>query len=638
MIKIKGKNVFISGGNGVIGKNLVQRLHELGAKVLVGDLKPRPASWPNEILYRQGDLNYITKEELETFQPNLFFHLAATFERSTESYEFWNENAWHNVRLSTHLMTVLKDLKSLQKVIFASSYLIYDKKLYQFDKPAPKAVSLTETDPVLPRNLTGAAKLNHEIELRFLNDFKQEQFQSVSARIYRSYGKHSRDIISRWIRQLLKGDNTLSLYRKEGIFDYVFAEDVSEGLIRLAVSEQANGIVNLGRGNARRVEEVVEILKTYFPLIKCSEENIDIPYEGSQADMNLFRQLTGWAPEQDLEATIPKMIEHEKASFHDEDQGDLPAFNVLVTSASKKVPMLKALKKACLKLGGNIKLFAADIHPDALAKYFSDCFWNMPKTIGSNRPSILSFLLENKIKVIIPTRDGELTFWSDWKSVLLDHGIYVMVSSTHAVEICLDKLKFYEKLSEHSLPVIPTYLEIEKLKDNHAFVVKERFGAGSQSLGLNLNKEQALNQASKLENPIFQPFIPGIELSIDVFVGQNKKLKGVIIRSRDFVVNGESQITTVIADPNLEKLIEQAAKIIDLEGHAIFQVIKNEKGYHIIECNSRFGGASTLSIAAGLDTFYWVLLESTGGELNTYPFVKKVGVKQIRHAEDKLIE
>jgi len=52
-------------------------------------------------------------------------------------------------------MTVAKDLPSLQRVVFASSYLIYDPALYQFATPQAHAVALKESDPILPRNLTG---------------------------------------------------------------------------------------------------------------------------------------------------------------------------------------------------------------------------------------------------------------------------------------------------------------------------------------------------------------------------------------------------------------------------------------------------------------------------------------------------
>ena len=156
-------------------------------------------------------------------------------------------------------MSILKDIPSLKRVIFASSYLIYDPSLYSFDKPQKNSYRLKETDPIYPRNLTGMAKLMHEIELRFLGDFKCDDFSSVSARIFRSYGKHSRDVISRWIMSLLKGE-TLSVFRKEGMFDYIYAGEVAEGLIKLAENGNARGIYNLGNDNSRSIRYIEMLL------------------------------------------------------------------------------------------------------------------------------------------------------------------------------------------------------------------------------------------------------------------------------------------------------------------------------------------------------------------------------------------
>src|SRR5690554_6705132 len=94
----KNKRVFVSGGAGVIGRELVKKLYEAGAKVFVGDLKDKPKDWPSDILYRKGDLNFIAKDELDQFSPQYFFHLAATFERTEETYDFWYENFHHNIK------------------------------------------------------------------------------------------------------------------------------------------------------------------------------------------------------------------------------------------------------------------------------------------------------------------------------------------------------------------------------------------------------------------------------------------------------------------------------------------------------------------------------------------------------------
>src|SRR4029077_10055971 len=96
----------------------------------VGDLKPCPKSWLGKVKYRQGDLNTMAGHELATFDPEVYFHLAATFERSEETYFSFEENFHHNIKLSHYLLSCLKNIPSLERVIFASSYLIYDPALY----------------------------------------------------------------------------------------------------------------------------------------------------------------------------------------------------------------------------------------------------------------------------------------------------------------------------------------------------------------------------------------------------------------------------------------------------------------------------------------------------------------------------
>jgi len=630
---LKGKRIFISGGNGVIGKELVQQLHEAGAILFVGDLKPRPLFWDSAIKYRQGDLNYITKEELDDFAPEYFFHLAATFERSVETYDFWYENHKHNSNLGTHLMTLLKDSNSLKKIINCSSYLIYDPKLYSFDEPAEKAYSLKEDDPIYPRNLTGVAKLQHEIELRFLNGFNREKYKSVSARIYRSYGKNSRDIVSRWIRMLLKGE-TLTVYKKEGLFDYIYAGDVAEGLIRLAANDDAEGIYNLATGKAQRVSEILDALRTHFPDMKTVEKDIDIPFEGSEANMDKYEALIGWKPQKRLADAIPLMIEHEKQyGYQDVEMED--EANVLITSLSKKVALANAVKTAGNKFGTHVKVFGGDLDSNCLGSHFVDGFWEMPRLDNLTIDDLVAYCKKNTINAIIPTRDGELPFWAEHKAVLKENGIHVMISDAEAVDICLNKLLFYETTKTQQFPIIPTTKAIDEL-DSDLFVVKEQFGAGARSIGIALDKTAAIAHAKQLQNPIFQPYIQGVEMSVDLFIDQSNELKGIVARTRDVVINGESQVTTTIKDAQLEEICANLAMAIGLYGHVVLQVLKTAEGtYHVIECNCRFGGASTLGIQAGLDSFYWFILEANGEKIGAYPFLRSnKTIRQIRYAND----
>jgi len=46
--------IFISGGAGVIGREMVKYCIKEGYSVMVGDLLPMPNEFSKEVLYRQG--------------------------------------------------------------------------------------------------------------------------------------------------------------------------------------------------------------------------------------------------------------------------------------------------------------------------------------------------------------------------------------------------------------------------------------------------------------------------------------------------------------------------------------------------------------------------------------------------------
>jgi carbamoyl-phosphate synthase large subunit len=631
---MQNKRIFVTGGAGVIGTALVEKLLEADAQILVGDLKPCPKKWLGKLEYRQGDLNALTAEEVDGFDPEIIFHLAATFERSDESYSFFGENYYHNVNLTHHLLDCVKDSQSLTKFILASSYLIYDPRLYQSETPSEIVCLLNEESPVYPRNICGAAKFFNEQELHFLTHFK-EDVSFIAARIFRVYGRGSRDIISRWIRQALRNES-LNVYRPEGKFDYIFADDVAEGLIRLSKAHES-GIVNLGTGHARSVQEVLDILSYHFKDLKTETLPSAILYENSEASIHKLEVMTGWYPPHDLETGIEKLIAFERNELENPTPHPEQS-NVLITSISKKIPLINAVRQAAIKSALFEFVFGCDSNPFCIGQYDVDEFWNSPPFENLPIEDFVSYCQSKKVKAIIPTRDGELEYFAKHRQQLLVEGIHPLVSSLETVKTCLDKSLFATALAKQRFPVIQTELSLDNLKAER-YVVKERHGAGSHLIGLNLSNDEALAHSKNLKDPIFQPYITGAEWSVDLYRTMDGDVKGVIARQRNLVVGGESQVTTTASYPALEELCAKMADHLNLYGHAIFQVIVDAMGqFHVIECNPRFGGASTASLAAGLNSFLWFFMESAGIGLEGFPFMRsKNEIKQIRFMTDRII-
>ncbi len=310
--------------------------------------------------------------------------------------------------------------------------------------------------------------------------------------------------------------------------------------------------------------------------------------------------------------------------------------NVLVTSASGKAPLIKSVKKALSKIGKNHFVTAGDMDPLAPSQFDANSFWLMPRLSDIDLNLLINECINRKISMIIPTRDMELEFWATHSNLFKSMGIKILVSPIEAVKLCLDKFAFSQFGIDRNLPFIPASISPQFLQ-NDRLVVKERYGAGSRGLGINLSYKEAIEHSKLLVHPIFQPFIEGQEISIDGWISSEGHVAGVVLRRRDRVVSGESQVTTTFRNIKFESEAKAILGSLGLRGPVVMQAFIVEGGLQIIECNPRFGGASTASIAVGLDSLYWSLLETTGhSEIQTFNRAP-IEVQQIRTSNDRII-
>ncbi|MBF0343201.1 MAG: NAD-dependent epimerase/dehydratase family protein [Nitrospirae bacterium] len=307
---MNNKRVLVTGGAGVIGRQLLSLLAEDGANVLSIDRMPLDNAALNGVIHIKCDIASNSIEAIKDFAPEVVFHLAAAFERSSESPGFWNRNWQDNTRLS-HLMVELAGQSSSLKVfVFASSYLIYSNELYMHSEKNPATRYLTEDDMVSPRNITGASKYYTERELKFVTDVVNPALRYINARIYRVFGCGSKDVISRWIRMALQGQ-IVEVYNKENGFDFIYAADVALGLYQLACCQEARGVVNLGSGVLTTISDVLDILKTEVGLEYIDKGTVE-PIERSCANLSRLKELTGWTPSLSVNEGIRRVIEYER--------------------------------------------------------------------------------------------------------------------------------------------------------------------------------------------------------------------------------------------------------------------------------------------------------------------------------------
>lgn len=311
---------------------------------------------------------------------------------------------------------------------------------------------------------------------------------------------------------------------------------------------------------------------------------------------------------------------------------------LLITSAGNKVPLLR-LASATVGAIPNLELLVGDSDLNTLAPSLGFSFWQMPPSEEPNLTNILHGVLARGVKLIIPTRDSELSFWARNRSVFEEHDVRVAVSTMQGVQTCLDKLEFSMWGENAGLPVIPSSLRTDFDAWN-TMVIKERFGSGSKGFAVVYSEEQALSLSRSWQSPIFQPLVNGTEISIDSWFSENSDLLGFVMRTRDLVVGGESQITTTFRNEELEEQIEHAMRLIGrgltIRGPLVMQAFMSSDGIRIIEANARLGGASTVSARVGLNVVRLSVLEHLDSGLGPPRFSRKqYEVKQIRHKFDE---
>jgi nucleoside-diphosphate-sugar epimerase len=306
-----GERVLVTGGAGVIAREVVERLGSTEAAVLSIDRLALGFQPPPSVDHLVADLADVDFSVIRDFEPTVILHLAATFERSVESPEFWEQN-WSDNTVVTHRLCELAGRSpSIRAFVFASSYLVYQSSRYLSAQPRSTGVALREEDEQRPRNLCGAAKAYGEAELAFVRGVMAAQFRCVSARIFRVYGRGSRDVVSRWVRAALRGE-PIDVYQPENRFDYVYSGDVAEGLLRMAADPGADGALNLAAGRDRSVAEVIDAIERVTGRgIERRDVPVDGPYEASRADLTRLRATLGWNPETQLEDGVRLLVEHE---------------------------------------------------------------------------------------------------------------------------------------------------------------------------------------------------------------------------------------------------------------------------------------------------------------------------------------
>jgi carbamoyl-phosphate synthase large subunit len=309
--------------------------------------------------------------------------------------------------------------------------------------------------------------------------------------------------------------------------------------------------------------------------------------------------------------------------------------NVLITSASAKVLLVRAFQAAVRSRGG--KVVACDVASDSAALFAADEAVLMPPTgDASFRARLLGLCAERNIALVVPTRDGELPLLAELAPTLAAHGTRVLVAPPATVTRCQDKRVFNRFCEDNGYPIARTYYS----DPPPVFPVFARpaIGAGGHGAAKIDNRAawEAL-EASRSEL-VVQDVVRAPEYTIDTLLDLDGRPLQAVARLRQAVRNGEAYKSRVEDLPELTDMALSLCARLGCIGHNVVQAFyRPETGPLLIEVNPRFGGASNLSICAGLDSPSR-LVALLAGETPPDPRPIRFGLTMLRYSDDMIIE
>lgn len=279
---------------------------------------------------------------------------------------------------------------------------------------------------------------------------------------------------------------------------------------------------------------------------------------------------------------------------------------ILITSSSTKHSLVKSVDKN-LK-GLDMEIVLGDTNPYAPSKYYGYEFIIMPK-VPNKLERIYKLLKTKNISFVIPTREEELVFWSQFNKTYKKSDIKVIISNEKEIKAAQNKFSLFEILSSNGFNAIPTFKDLKQLK-NKKFIVKEEVSNSPNKTIFSTDKSFTESMVKKYKSPIFQPIIDGVEVSIDAYCSFNSENIYLICRERRFIKDGESFLTKTFRSKTIENEAIQILKLLNLKGPVMLQgIVDKNQTIHWMECNPRFGGASNAGISMGLNVWRWSIKE-----------------------------
>lgn len=296
--------VLITGGTGMIGINLIEKLVEIGIRpnVIFRDKKKLSPFLQIKKKINFIELDLFNKEKIDKvvkkIKPKTIFHLASSYFNPPDLN--LNDHINSNFVITLNLLLALKN-NNTKNFIYTNTAAIYELGSSIKEDSKIKCMS----DYALSKNITSELIKKFSLDYKFL--FKDLRLFSV----YGKWEKKHRLVYGAILKAAQKKEyNILS---SNQIRDYLNVEDVINAIL-LSTNIKKNLKLNVCSGKSQKTHDLV---KKIFKILNCSAKLISVKKD--KANSKGLVKLVGnnkkartslkWKPEIPLELGIKNTIE-----------------------------------------------------------------------------------------------------------------------------------------------------------------------------------------------------------------------------------------------------------------------------------------------------------------------------------------
>ena len=287
--------------------------------------------------------------------------------------------------------------------------------------------------------------------------------------------------------------------------------------------------------------------------------------------------------------------------------------NILITSAGRRVSLIKFFKIELKKIFVDAKVFTTDFNPElSSACNISDGFFSICRVTDANYVlSLIEICIENKIKILIPTIDTELLVLSKNIQLFKNNNIEVVISDFETIEVFRNKRLTHDFFEKYNINCAK---EFDKTNYEFPIYIKPIDGSRSVDNYTIFKNEQLTDYHLENEKLMFLEYLDHskhTEFTIDMYYDKNSKLKCLVPRQRLEIRDGEVNKAITKLEKFNDEIWNKLQFVAGFRGCITLQIFVNNNTNNIygIEINPRFGGGFPLSYLAGANFVKWIIEE-----------------------------